>query len=56
MIVTVTLNPAVDEEYLLPEFHPGGWFRADRRVEPDRRVVALGRVQNFKGHGVIKYF
>ena len=33
MIVTVTLNPAVDEGYLLPEFHPGGWFRSDRRVE-----------------------
>ena len=28
MIVTVTLNPAVDEEYLVPEFRPGSWFRA----------------------------
>jgi 1-phosphofructokinase family hexose kinase len=28
LIVTVTLNPAVDEEYLLPEFRPGGWSRA----------------------------
>lgn len=28
MIISVTLNPAVDEEYLVPEFHPGGWFRA----------------------------
>lgn len=27
MIVTVTLNPAVDEEYIVPEFRPGGWFR-----------------------------
>jgi 1-phosphofructokinase family hexose kinase len=30
LIVTVTLNPAVDEEYLVPEFRPGGWFRASR--------------------------
>ncbi len=28
LIVTVTLNPAVDEEYMVPEFHLGGWFRA----------------------------
>lgn len=28
MIVTVTLNPAIDEEYMVPEFVPGGWFRA----------------------------
>ncbi|EHM09853.1 hexose kinase, 1-phosphofructokinase family [Thermanaerovibrio velox DSM 12556] len=28
MILTVTLNPAVDEEYVVPEFRPGGWFRA----------------------------
>lgn len=28
MIVTVTLNPAIDEEYVVPEFVPGGWFRA----------------------------
>lgn len=28
MIVTVTLNPSVDEEYLLPEFEPGSWSRA----------------------------
>ncbi len=28
MIVTVTLNPAVDEECLVPEFRPGKWFRA----------------------------
>ncbi|MDO9509459.1 MAG: 1-phosphofructokinase family hexose kinase [Thermovirgaceae bacterium] len=27
MIVTVTLNPAVDEEFLVPEFRPGNWFR-----------------------------
>lgn len=27
MIVTVTLNPAVDEEFLVPEFRPGKWFR-----------------------------
>ncbi|MCF7935563.1 MAG: 1-phosphofructokinase family hexose kinase [Synergistales bacterium] len=32
MIVTVTLNPAVDEEYLLPEFTPGGWSRANKVV------------------------
>ena len=30
MIVTVTLNPAVDEEYVVPEFRPGGWFRATK--------------------------
>jgi fructose-1-phosphate kinase PfkB-like protein len=24
MIVTVTLNPAVDEEFLVPEFRRGG--------------------------------
>ena len=30
MIVTVTLNPAVDEEYLVPEFRPGSWFRASQ--------------------------
>ncbi len=29
MIVTVTLNPAVDEQYLLPEFEPGSWNRAE---------------------------
>lgn len=28
MIVTVTLNPAVDEEYLVQDFAPGSWFRA----------------------------
>lgn len=28
MIVTVTLNPAVDEEYLLPQFTSGNWTRA----------------------------
>jgi 1-phosphofructokinase family hexose kinase len=28
MIVTVTLNPAVDEEFLVPEFRPGRWFRS----------------------------
>jgi len=27
LIVTVTLNPAVDEEFLVPEFRPGKWFR-----------------------------
>ena len=30
MILTVTLNPAVDEEYIVSEFRPGGWFRAGR--------------------------
>ncbi len=30
MIVTVTLNPAIDEEYMVPEFVPGGWFRASQ--------------------------
>lgn len=30
MILTVTLNPAVDEEYVVPEFRPGGWFRASQ--------------------------
>lgn len=30
MIVTVTLNPAIDEEYVVPEFRPGGWFRVSR--------------------------
>ncbi len=30
MILTVTLNPAVDEEYVVPEFRPGGWFRATK--------------------------
>ena len=29
MILTVTLNPAVDEEYVVPEFRPGGWVRAN---------------------------
>ncbi len=28
LIVTVTFNPAVDEEYLVPEFRPGKWFRS----------------------------
>lgn len=28
MIVTVTLNPAVDEEFVVSEFRPGGWFRS----------------------------
>jgi len=28
MIVTVTLNPAVDEEFVVSEFQPGGWFRS----------------------------
>jgi 1-phosphofructokinase family hexose kinase len=27
LIVTVTLNPAVDEEFVVPEFRPGKWFR-----------------------------
>jgi 1-phosphofructokinase len=30
VIVTVTLNPAIDEEYVVPEFAPGGWFRATK--------------------------
>ncbi|QTX31303.1 1-phosphofructokinase family hexose kinase [Aminithiophilus ramosus] len=30
MIVTVTLNPAIDEEYVVPDFAPGGWFRATK--------------------------
>lgn len=30
MILTVTLNPAVDEEYFVPEFRPGGWFRTTK--------------------------
>jgi 1-phosphofructokinase family hexose kinase len=30
MILTVTLNPAVDEEYVVPEFRPGGWIRATK--------------------------
>lgn len=29
MIVTVTLNPAVDEEYLVSNFRLGRWFRAE---------------------------
>ncbi len=28
MIVTVTLNPAVDEEFVVSDFRPGGWFRS----------------------------
>ncbi len=32
MIVTVTLNPAVDEEYIVPNFRPGSWFRASKIV------------------------
>ena len=30
MILTITMNPAVDEEYFLPEFHAGSWFRANK--------------------------
>ena len=30
MILTVTLNPAVDEEYIVPELRPGGWIRAGK--------------------------
>lgn len=30
MIVTVTLNPAIDEEYIVPDFAPGSWFRAKK--------------------------
>lgn len=52
MIVTVTLNPAVDEEYLLPEFHPGGWFRADRRVErsPGGRGINVSMILQQLGY------
>jgi 1-phosphofructokinase len=32
MILTVTLNPAVDEEYIIPELRPGGWLRATSRT------------------------
>jgi 1-phosphofructokinase family hexose kinase len=32
MILTVTLNPAVDEEYIIPELRPGGWLRATSRI------------------------
>ena len=32
MILTVTMNPAVDEEYFLSEFHAGSWFRASKVV------------------------
>jgi 1-phosphofructokinase family hexose kinase len=32
MILTVTMNPAVDEEYFLSEFHAGSWFRANKVV------------------------
>lgn len=29
MIVTVTLNPAIDEGYIVEDFSPGGWFRTE---------------------------
>jgi len=29
VIVTVTLNPAVDEEFIVSDFQPGGWFRSN---------------------------
>ena len=32
MILTVTLNPAVDEEYIIPELRPGGWLWATSRT------------------------
>ncbi|WP_286934556.1 MULTISPECIES: 1-phosphofructokinase family hexose kinase [Aminobacterium] len=32
MIVTVTLNPAVDEEFVVSEFRPGGWFRSRNAI------------------------
>ena len=30
MIVTVTLNPAVDEEFVVSDFRPGGWLRSQQ--------------------------
>lgn len=30
MIITITLNPAVDDEYIVPAIEPGGWFRATK--------------------------
>lgn len=32
MIVTVTLNPAVDEEFVVSDFRPGGWFRSKNAI------------------------
>lgn len=38
-IVTVTMNPAVDIQYVVPEFMPGRWFRAS---EVDRSAGGKG--------------
>lgn len=38
-IVTVTMNPAVDIQYVVPDFRPGRWFRAS---EVDRSAGGKG--------------
>ncbi|EFC92078.1 1-phosphofructokinase [Dethiosulfovibrio peptidovorans DSM 11002] len=51
MIVTVTLNPAVDEGYVVRDFNPGGWFRAvssDR--SPGGKGINVSLLLNQLGH------
>lgn len=51
MILTVTFNPAVDEEYIVPEFRPGSWFRAKRSLRtPGGRGINISLLLEQLGH------
>ncbi len=51
MIVTVTLNPAVDESYIVEDFSPGGWFRAgSSQKSPGGKGINVSLLLDQLGH------
>ncbi|SMG43789.1 1-phosphofructokinase family hexose kinase [Dethiosulfovibrio salsuginis] len=51
MIVTVTLNPAVDEGYVVEDFSPGGWFRAgSSQKSPGGKGINVSLLLDQLGH------
>ncbi|PIE54133.1 MAG: sugar kinase [Dethiosulfovibrio peptidovorans] len=51
MIVTVTLNPAVDEDYVVRDFVPGRWFRAMvSEKTPGGKGINVSLLLNQLGH------
>lgn len=51
MIVTVTLNPAVDEGYIVNDFAPGGWFRAESsHKSPGGKGINVSLLLDQLGH------
>jgi len=51
MIVTVTLNPTVDEEFVVSEFRPGGWFRSQNAIRsPGGKGINVSLILNQLGY------